>query len=120
MLEEKLSYQVIGSCMQVHSLLGPGLLEQCYHNGLFYELTKQKLKVEYNAPYTVQYDGHVVGEYFADLVVDKRILLELKSVKSFSDAHVAQLLNYLHISGVHVGYLLNFQGIKLKYKRFVV
>ncbi|MDC7124240.1 MAG: GxxExxY protein [Spirochaetales bacterium] len=98
MLYEKLSYQIVGACMAVHRELGSGLLEQCYHNALFYELKASGLRVSYNVPFTVKYRGEVVGEYFADLVVDNKVILELKSVRALAPEHTAQLINYLHIA----------------------
>ena len=95
-------------------------MEQCYHNALFYELKSLRLSVGYNVPFSVSYKGTVVGEYFADLVVEGKVILELKSVKAFSGEHTAQLLNYLHISGCRLGFLLNFQGTKVEFKRLVV
>ncbi len=120
MLYKELSYQVIGGCMAVHKGLGPGLLEQCYHNALFYELRAAGLGVGYHVPFNVHYRGQVVGEYFADLVVNNTIILELKSVKAINDSHKAQLINYLHISDCRVGYLLNFQGLQLEWQRLVI
>ena len=109
-LYEEISFQIIGCCLKVHRVLGAGLLEKCYHNALFYALKKAGFQVGYNVPYVVKYEGNVVGEYFADLVVDGKIILELKSVSRLGSAHQAQLINYLHISGCRVGYLLNFQN----------
>lgn len=106
--------------MRVHGELGAGLLEQCYHNALFFELKSAGLSVGYNVPFNVEYKGNVVGEYFADLVVGNKVILELKSVKAFNDAHRAQLINYLHISGCRLGFLFNFQGMQLEWQRFVV
>ena len=100
--------------------IGPELLEQCYHNALYYELKESGFAVEYCAPYTVFYKNQIVGEYLADLVVEKKVVLEHKAVKAFSEAHMAQLINYLRISGCRVGYLVNFQGGKLEFKRMVV
>ena len=119
MLYEKLSYQVIGACMAVHGALGPGLLEQCYHNALYHEIVKNEMKVRYNEPYTVVHQGETVGEYLADLVVEDKIILELKSVQYLTDVHSAQLINYLRISGLKLGFLINFQGLKPVWKRFV-
>jgi len=120
MVYENLSFRIIGRCMEVHSALGPGLLEQCYHNALFFSLKESGLGVGYNVPYSVMYKGNVVGEYFADLVVDNKVILELKAVKLLSSEHTAQVLNYLHISGCRLGLLVNFQGARLEWKRFVV
>ena len=78
------------------------------------------MSVGYNTPYTVSYKGHSVGEYLADLAVESRVIVEIKAVKALSAAHEAQLLNYLHISGCRLGYLVNFQGERAVWKRFVV
>ena len=120
MMKKDLSYDVVGCCMRVHSKMGPGLLEQCYHNALYYEIAGRGHKVVYNAPFIVEYEGHRVGEYFADLVVDGSIIIELKSVKHLSEVHQAQLINYLYISRCKVGLLVNFQGMRLEWKRLVV
>lgn len=120
MVHKELGYQIIGCCMEVHSQLGPGLLEQCYHNALFYELKAAELNVIYNAAYNVLYKGSVVGEYYADLVVENKVIIELKSVKQLSSVHSAQLINYLHISGCRLGLLVNFQGSSLEWQRLVV
>ncbi|HAK45185.1 MAG TPA: GxxExxY protein [Spirochaeta sp.] len=119
-LYKDLSYQIIGCALEVHSGIGPGLLEQCYHNALYFQLKEAGFNVGYNKSYNVEYKGNIVGEYFADLVVDNKIILELKSVKQLGDAHMAQLINYLHISGCRVGYLLNFQSAQLEFQRMVV
>ena len=120
MLNKELSYKIVGCCMEVHSQLGPGLLEQCYHNALFYELKKAGLNVVYNAPFNVFYKGETVGEYFADLVVEGRVIIEFKSVKTLLSVHTAQLINYLHISGCRLGLLVNFQGSSLEWRRLVI
>ena len=106
--------------MAVHNVLGPGLLEQCYHNALFYELKALGVSVGYNAPFTVKYRGEVVGEYLADLLVEDKVIIELKSVRRLAPEHTAQLINYLHISGCRLGLLVNFQGSSLEWKRLVV
>ena len=120
MVHEKCSFRVIGACMAVHNSLGSGLLEQCYHNALYYELKGSGLSVEYNKPFTVLYKGQVVGEYFADLEVEGSIIVEIKSARRLSEEHTAQVLNYLHISGYRLGLLVNFQGSKLEWKRLVL
>ena len=120
MLHESLSFKIIGCCFRVHNELGAGLLEQCYHNALFYELRACGFKVGYNAKFNVRYRGQLVGEYFADLLVEDKIILELKAVKRLNKVHYAQIMNYLHISGCHLGLLVNFQGSQLEWKRFAV
>lgn len=120
MLYESLSKIILDAVYAVHRELGPGLLEQCYHNALFYELKNSGVSVEYNCPFTVHYKGNVVGEYLADLLVHRKVILEIKSAKALSSAHTAQLLNYLHISGCRLGYLVNFQNTRVEFKRLVL
>jgi GxxExxY protein len=120
MVYEDLSVKILDAVFVVHRSLGPGLLEACYHNALFYELKSAGLPVGYNMPFSVSYKGHTVGEYYADLVVDGKVVLELKSVKALSNEHTAQLLNYLHISKCRLGFLLNFQNQKMEFKRMVL
>ena len=114
------SKMVLDAAFAVHKELGPGLLEQPYHNALYYELVALGGTVVYNAPFSVCYRGQVVGEYFADLVVNGKVVLELKSVTELGSAHTAQLLNYLRLSGCRLGFLLNFHGPRLEFKRLVV
>ncbi len=120
MIYPELSQLIIDSCFRVSNELGPGLLERCYQNALFYELKSAGLPVGYGVPFTVKYRSEVVGEYFADLVVDNRVILELKSVKVLKGEHTAQLLNYLYISGCKLGYLLNFRNSRFEFKRYVL
>ena len=120
MLYESLSKIILDAVFAIHRELGPGLLEQCYHNALFYELKAIGLQIGYNHPFTVLYHGKVVGEYLADLVVEKKIIIEVKSAKVLSNEHVAQLLNYLHISGCRLGYLVNFRNTRVEFKRLVL
>ena len=93
MLYEEVTRKIIGAIFRVHKNLGPGLVEMPYHNALFYDLKAGGFAVQYNAPYVVRYQGQVVGEYFADLVVDRKIIMEVKSVKQLSKQAEAQILN---------------------------
>ena len=120
MIHEDLSYRVIGCCIAVHQALGPRLLEQCYHNALYYELQASGFTVGYNVPCTVRHRGQIVGEYFADLVVEDTIILKLKAIKCLTEAHTAQVLNYLHIAHIDLGLLVNFHGPRLEWKRLVI
>ncbi len=120
LLFEELSNKIVGAFFRVHNELGPGLLESCYHNALFYELKSLGLNVVYNAPLNVFYRGEQVGEFYADLAVEGKIIVEIKAVRVLSLSHEAQLLNYLHISKCRVGYWVNFQGARVVFKRFVV
>lgn len=120
LLYEELSNKIIGAFFSVHNELGAGLLESCYHNALFFALKSLGLNVVYNAPFNVFFRNEQVGEFYADLAVNIKIIIEIKAVKVLSSAHEAQLLNYLHISKCRVGYLVNFQGERVVWKRFVV
>jgi len=115
---ETLSQQIIGGFYTVYNTLGYGFLEKVYENALAIELRRLGLRVECQRPITVYYRGHVVGEYFADIVVEGTIILELKAVRTLSKEHEAQLLNYLNATDYEVGLLLNF-GPKAEIRRKV-
>ncbi len=116
----ELSNKIVVAFFRVHNELGPGLLESCYHNALYIEMKATGLNIVNNAQLNVHYRGEVVGEFFSDLVVNNSIIIEIKSVQALSSAHEAQLINYLRISKLKVGYLVNFQGSRVIFKRFVV
>ena len=120
LLYEELSNQIVGCFIKVHNELGCGLLESCYHNALYFELKSVGLSVGYNVPLNVFYQKQQVGEFYADLVVNNKIIIEIKAVKALGPSHEAQLLNYLHITGCRLGYLVNFQGQRAVWKRFVL
>ena len=120
MLYQELSSEVIGAFIAVHKVLGPGLLEAPYHNAMYYELRGRGINVTYNAPFPVYYKGNQVGDYFADLVVESKIIVEVKSVRQVTTVHQAQLVNYLTISGLKVGFIVNFQGRRAVWERFVM
>jgi GxxExxY protein len=108
--------QIIKSFYQVYNSLGFGFLEKVYENALAYELEQMKLEVIRQKPITVFYKEKIVGEYYADLVVEDTVIVELKVADKIIEAHEAQLLNYLRATKIEVGLLLNF-GQKPEYKR---
>ena len=108
---------IIGCAMKVHNTLGTGFLESVYQNALVYELRKAGLSVECEARIQVQYEDIVVGDFFADLVVEHKVLIENKAVQSIAVAHEVQLVNYLTATGIEVGLLLNFGAQRLEFKR---
>lgn len=111
-----LSERIIGAAIEVHKNLGPGLLESAYEAALFYELsTLKKLSIQRQVPIDVQYKGHqlAVG-YRIDLLVEDQIIIELKSVDTISDIHLAQTLTYLNLSNKHLGLIINFNVKLLK------
>jgi GxxExxY protein len=119
-LFKELSYTVVGALYSVHNILGPGLLESAYEGALVIECRRLGLQVEQQKVYPVYYKGELAGAYIADLVVENSLILELKSVQKLSPVMEAQLLNYIRLSGLRVGYLVNFQGTRVEFKRFVV
>ena len=108
MKHQELSEKIIRAFYDVYNRLGYGFLERIYENAMVIELQSMGLKVEQQMPIKVRYRGEVVGEYFADLVVEDKIILELKAAPVFLPSHEAQLLNYLKATPYEVGLLLNF------------
>ena len=120
MVYESLSKRILDCMYLVHRTLGPGLKELCYRNALWYALRDAGLFVEMEKRFEVSFQGHVVGEFLADLCVEGIVILELKSVSQLNSEHEAQLLNYLSVSGCPVGYLLNFRLKRLQFERRVL
>ena len=116
---DRLTEKIIGCAYTVASSLGSGFLEKVYENALGYELKKAGLQVIQQHGIQVQYDGVVVGDYLADLLVENRVLIELKAVKTLDDIHRAQCMNYLKATGHTVCLLINFGSPKLEVKRIV-
>lgn len=109
MIEEELTYKIRGAIFAVYKELGPGLLENIYEAALVYELEKRGLKVEQQKQIQVYYDGKVLPvDYRIDLLVEDKVILELKSVSELKDVHFKQLLTYLRITKKRVGLLVNF------------
>ena len=118
-IEDELSGRIIGCAFQVLNTLGPGFLEKVYENALTLELQLAHVKVAQQVPLKVWYRGRVVGDYFADLVVENQIIIELKHAKTIDHAHVAQTLNYLKATGFQRGLILNFGTPRLGIKRLL-
>jgi GxxExxY protein len=116
-IEYDLAGQVIGLAMKVHSTLGPGFLESVYQNALAYELRKAGLEIETEIRLKVRYEGIVVGEFDADMLVNKALIIENKAVLSLVIAHEVQLVNYLVATGIDEGLLLNFGAPHLEFKK---
>lgn len=114
---DPLTGRIIGAAYAVHNSLGVGFLEKVYENALTHELRKQGFQVHQQQAIHVHYDNIVVGEYFADLIVDQQVLIELKAVKAFDNAHVAQCINYLRATRLKTALLLNFGTTNLGIKR---
>jgi len=116
----KLTYKINGAIFEVNRVLGPGFLEKVYHNALMVELDSRGLKAASKVPITVHYKDNVVGEYIADILVEEKVIIELKTVERIENIHEAQLLNYLRATGIQVGLLVNFRHPKAEIKRMVL
>jgi GxxExxY protein len=116
---KKLSFSLLKYAFSVHNLLGPGLLESAYEGAFCVELTHAGIPFERQKVYPLHYKGEYIGAYIADLVVDNKVIVELKSVAALSAVMSAQLINYLKLSHIQVGYLMNFNAESLEWKRFV-
>jgi GxxExxY protein len=115
-----LTYQINGAIFEVNRILGPGFLEKVYENALVAELKNRGLKAENQVPVDVKFKGLVVGQYIADIIVDGRVVIELKTVENLDRIHEAQVLNYLKATGIHIGLLVNFKSQKAEIKRIVL
>ena len=113
------SQRVIRCAIDVSNTLGAGFLEKVYENALCVELRKDGLKFQSQRPVTVNYKGFQVGEYIADIIVEDKLLLELKALSTLCSSHDAQVINYLKATNLSVGLLLNFGRPRLGIKRIV-
>ena len=117
---KELSDKIIGCAITVHKMVGPGFLENVYVKSLCVELRLNKIPFACQKGYSIFYKSYSVGVYIADIVVDKKVILELKSVPFINKNMEAQLLNYLHVSKLKVGYVINFRNAVLEFRRFVL
>ena len=116
LIYEELTGKIRDCAYHVFRDLGAGFLEKVYENALAVELEEQNIHFEQQKFVTVSYRGKIVGEYIADLVIDNKVIVELKAVRGIEDIHFAQLLNYLKATGYEVGLLVNF-GPRFTFKR---
>ena len=117
---DQLTYAINGAIFEVNRILGPGFLEKVYENALLVELEHNGIKAQAQAPIRVTYKEAIVGDYIADILVDDRVIVELKTVERIERIHEAQLLNYLKATGIKVGLLVNFKNTKAEIKRLVL
>ncbi len=118
-IDDPLTGRLLSCAVAVHKGLGGGFLEKVYENALVYECRKAGLEVKPQYPIRVFYDQTLVGEFFADLLVNGELLVELKAVRTLDDVHMAQCLNYLKATGLKRCLILNFANTTLEIKRIV-
>lgn len=114
-----LSYQIMGAIFEVHKELNPGFLESVYEKALLLELTSRGMKVDVEKVFDLRYKGKKIGTHRLDLIVEDKIVVELKTVERFAPHHTSQLLSYLKASGYRLGILVNFSRAKVESRRVV-
>ena len=120
LLEKDLVYRIIGCAMKVHKELGPGLREKTYERALCIEFKHQEIAYTNQSKHPVSYRGEVIDEYTPDIEVENKVIVETKTVETIIDEHRGQVLNYLRITGLKVGLIINFKHIKLNWERLVL
>ena len=118
-LYKDLSFAIIGAAMEVHKILGPGFLESVYQLALEKELSLRFIPFQHQVELPVSYKETLVGVYKADLIVDNKIILEIKGISRLNAAHAAQALHYLASTGLQLAILINFGMSSLEYRRVV-
>lgn len=118
----QLTERIIGCAIEVHRRLGAGLLESIYESALFVQLQYAGIQVERQVRFPVVYREQIIGEHIIDLLVEGKVVLELKSVEQLNPVFEAQVISYLRLTGCHVGLLINFNTdlVKRGIKRFVL
>jgi GxxExxY protein len=116
---QQLTGEIINAAHTVHNILGYGFLEKVYHNSLLIELKKRKLAIETEKHFNVEYDGNIVGDFFTDIIVDNKVIVEIKAIEKYNPVFEAQLLNYLKATKIKVGLIINF-GCSVQVKRMVL
>ena len=115
----ELTEKIIGAAFEVHRELGPGFLEKVYETALVRELESRGLRARSQAEIAVHYKGQSVGVYYADVLVNDKVICEIKATEDLASVHEAQLLHYLKATGIKVGLLLNFGSPRAQVKRLV-
>jgi GxxExxY protein len=119
LLHGDLTYKIIGIGMQVHSTLGHGFLEKVYENSMMVALRSAGIFAEQQVSIKVVFEGVIVGDYFADILVEKKVILELKACDRITDIHKAQALNYLKATGIDLALILNFGAKSFEHHRLI-
>jgi len=117
MSDSDLTYDITGAAMEVHRDLGPSLREQPYENALRNELRIRNYRVDQQKAWPIQYKGEIVGDCFTDLVINGELVIEIKAIAKLGDEEMGQILNYLRISKLKTGLILNFKPKSLEVKR---
>jgi GxxExxY protein len=120
LIEKDLTYKIRGAVFEVHRQLGSGYLEKVYQRALMLELAEAGLTCQEQHPISVNYKGQIVGDYFADILVENKIILEIKAQQQLKSEHQSQIINYLKATEINLGLLINFTYPKAQIERFVI
>ena len=118
LMHKEITKVIIGCAFEVINELGAGFLESVYEKALLLALRQKGLSANPQHPAKVMFRGECVGDFYADIFVEEKVIVELKAVKTIASEHQAQIINYLNATGIEVGLLINFGNPKLEYKRF--
>ncbi|MCX6083046.1 MAG: GxxExxY protein [Chloroflexi bacterium] len=118
MVNEEITAKILAACFEVTNELGAGFLESVYQNALMLVLQEKGLTAQREYPLAVTFRTQNIGQFYADILVENKIILELKAVSALTEIHKAQLINYLKATGLETGLLINFGNPKLEYRRF--
>lgn len=114
-----LTERILGAAIHVHRTLGPGFLEKMYENALCLEFSKRALRFQRQVPVRVLYDGQEIGKHVLDLIVERKVVIEIKAIKEVEDVHLATVLSYLRATGLAAGLVVNFRAARLGIRRVV-
>jgi len=120
LLEKDQVYKIVGCAMLVHKEIGHGFREKTYERGLCVEFNHQFISHKIQSKYPVSYRGEIIDDYIPDMIVENKVIIENKTVETINDEHRGQLLNYLRITGIKVGLIINFKHSKLQWERLVL
>lgn len=120
LIEKDLRYKIIGCAMKVHNEIGHGFREKTYENGLYVEFEEIKLSCSSQKEYPIYYHDKLIDKFIPDLIVEDKVIVELKTVENITDEHLAQILNYLRVTGIEVGLIINFKHPEMKWKAVVL
>jgi len=115
---KELSFKIVGAAMNVYNALGYGFLEKVYENAMMVVFEREGIRARQQAGTPVYFGGKVVGEYVADIIVEDKIIVEVKTASDISNAHRAQVINYLKATNLRLGLIVNFGKKQLEYERF--
>ncbi|HEY3415963.1 MAG TPA: GxxExxY protein [Armatimonadota bacterium] len=118
-LYPELSFQIMQVMFDVHNCLGPGFSEDIYEKAVCLEFSARGIPYEEQKPYQIYFKGQLVGTYRLDLIVDNKIILELKAVSALQDIHKQQVISYLKATGLHLGIVINFGSNRVQKERLV-